>query len=374
MEGAGSAIIVLRHLRRFSDDGWDVRIVADWGQDHSLCHAAGWPVTQLPHRRWWWLPFNHDQAVSRKLRAWLWAGETARWLGDTKVDGVLTYLSAFSDTLSIAAVGFAERYNLPLATLVHDDSRCFTPNAQEAELGYRRRQWILARSTVAWFASQQLAACYDLPSEKTGLLPPIPEGAAAAAEAHGVSAPLESPLLIYAGNYWPPQLPTLAAIAGAARTAGGRLLAVLKEDAGHVAFLQASHVEWRRPFPRNTEALDYYRENASALVVSYAASSADMPWTRTSFPSKLIEYCHLAIPILIIAPEDTAVMHWARARHFPDAFVPGDTAGISGYVARLRDPSFRRERANLARSFARGEFDPVSIQHQLASSFSRISQ
>ncbi len=373
LEGAGSAIIVLRHLRRFADEGWDVRIVPDWGQDHAVSRAAGWPVQQLIHRRAWWPPFDPDNALSRRLRAWLWAGEAHAWLGDTKVDGVLTYLSAFSDTLSIAAVGFAGRYRLPLATLVHDDTRCFSKTPDEAARAHRRRQWIVAHSTTAWFASPELAACYDLPPQKVGILPPIPEGVAAASEpfAEG-GTPHASPLLVYAGNYWPPQLPTLALIGKAARTAGGHLLAVLKENPEHVAYLRAQEVEWRAPWPRNTEALDYYREHASALVVSYAPSSDDMPWTRSSFPSKLIEYCHLGLPIVIVAAEDTAVTHWARARKFPDVFAPDDSAGIAGYVARLRDPAFCRERAALSRSFAQGEFDPVAIQRRLTESLRRI--
>jgi len=32
------------------------------------------------------------------------------------------------------------------------------------------------------FASPELAACYDLPLKQIGILPPIPEGAAAASE------------------------------------------------------------------------------------------------------------------------------------------------------------------------------------------------
>ena len=93
-----------------------------------------------------------------------------------------------------------------------------------------------------------------------------------------------------------------------------------------------------------------------------------MPWTRTSFPSKLIEYCHLGLPIVIVAADDTAVVRWARDRGFPDVFAPDDASGLAGYVARLRDPVFRRERAALAHSFARGEFDPVAIQRQLTES------
>jgi hypothetical protein len=372
LEGAGSAIIVLRHLRRFAADGWDVRVVPDWGQDDSLCRAAHWPVQQLTHRRAWWPPFNPDHAFSRRVRAWLWAGETHAWLGGAKVDGVLTYLSAFSDTLSIAAVGFARRYRLPLATLVHDDARCFAKDPAEAALAHRRRQWILQHSTTAWFASPELAACYDLSPPQIGLLPPIPEGVASPPEnGRPAAAKAEAPLLVYAGNYWPPQLPTLAIIGQATRTAGGRLLAVIKENPSHVSFLRGQEIEWRAPWPRNTEALDYYRENASAMVVSYASTSDDMPWTRTSFPSKLIEYCHLGLPVVIVAPGDTAVVRWARARNFPDVFAPDDTAGLASYVARLRDPAFCRERATLSRSYATGEFDPVAIQRRLTESLLR---
>lgn len=367
-EGAGSVIIVLRHLRRFAEDGWDIALVADWGQDHSLCRASGWAVTQLSHRRPWWPPFNPDRRFSRWLRGWLWGGEVREWLGGRPIDGVLTYLSAFSDTLSIAAVGFARRYDLPLVTLVHDDARCFSKTTEEGARAHLRRQWILQHSTTAWFASPELAACFDLPPERIGLLPPIPEGSSNDTPPPHDAATLTSPLLIYAGNYWPPQLPTFAHIAAATRSVGGRFLTVIKENPADVAYLKAHGVEWKPPFPRNTEALDYFRQQASALVVSYAPTSAEMPWTRTSFPSKLIEYCHLGLPLVIVAAGDTAVAHWARLRKFPDVFAPDDTAGLAAYVAQLRDPAFCRERAALARSFAQGEFDPIAIQEKLSNS------
>lgn len=368
-EGAGSAIIVARHLRRFADDGWDVRIVADWGQDHAYCREAGWPVMELSHRRPGWPGFDADSALSRRVRAWLWAGEVRAGVGAGSVQGVLTYLSAFSDTLSIAAVGFARRYRLPLATLVHDDPRCFAGSPSVALRAHRRRQWVLAHSTRAWFASPELAACYELDAAATGTLPPISEGKSDGISAYSTPPFGGSPRLIYAGNYWPPQLPTLGRIAAAARAAGGKLLAVIKENAAHLAYLREHGVDWLPPFARNSEALAYFRRNASALVVSYAASSDEMPWTRSSFPSKLIEYCHLGVPILIVAAADTAVVRWARARGFPDAFEPDDRTGLVDYVSRLRDPAFRHARANVALAFARSEFDSAAIHRRLAGSF-----
>lgn len=374
-EGAGSAIIVYRHLRRFAEAGWDVRVVADWGQPHDWCRKHNWPVLELSHRKPFWPPFNPDRPLSRAFRAWLWAGETRAWLGATRPDAVFTYLSAFSDTLSLAAVGFARRYRLPLATIIHDDARDFVKSTDEGTRAHARRQWIVENSTKAWFASPGLAACFTLPEKIIGVLPPIPEGATVSSDLlatrYSLPATSAAPLLIYAGNYWPPQIPVLAELATAIHAGGGQLQAVLKENVGHVATLRTAGIDWRAPFPKNTEALDYYRDRASAMLVSYARTSDDMPWTRTSFPSKLIEYCHLGLPLVIIAPEDTAIVQWARARNFPDVFAPTDSAGIADYTTKLRDPAFRRDRAALSLSFARGEFNPATIQQQLVDSLSR---
>lgn len=369
-EGAGSAIIVYRHLKRFADAGWKVRVVADWGQEHLMptCVAHGWPTMTLSHRKSWWPPFNPDRPLSRAFRAWLWAGEVRTWLGSAKPDAVFTYLSAFSDMLSIAAVGFARRYQLPFATIIHDDARDFLKSPDEGARAHQRRQWIVENSSKAWFASPSLAECFHLDSKIAGVLPPIPEGAEAASLPDPSATANKSPLLIYAGNYWPPQLPVLASLSRVARESGAHFLTVLKENAADLAYLREHDVAHRPPFAKNTEALDYFRAQAAAMVVSYASRSDDMPWTRTSFPSKLIEYCHLGLPLVIVAPEDTAVVRWARERNFPDVFAPADLEGFAGYVTRLKDPVFRRQRAEISLVFARGEFDPAAIQQKLTDS------
>lgn len=368
VEGAGSAIIVYRHLLRFAADGWKVRIVADFGQSDAIAQQHGWPVMTLSHRKRWWPPFKPDQTLSRAIRAWLWAGEVNAWLNGLQPSGILTYLSAFSDTLSIAGAGFASRYRVPMAVIVHDDARCFSESAGLGQRAHARRQSILEHSTKSWFASPGLADCFPLPSHRSGVLPPIPEGVAPADDLATTELTDGVPLLVYAGNYWPPQISTFTRLAAATRAGGGRFLTVLKENADHVAHLQDHGVEWRAPFARNIEALDYFRTHATALVVSYSEQTADMPWTRTSFPSKLIEYCHLGVPIVIVAREDTAIFRWARERKFPDVFAPDDAEGFTGYVTQLRDAEFRRERASVARSFARNEFAPDVIHRQLEAS------
>jgi hypothetical protein len=90
-----------------------------------------------------------------------------------------------------------------------------------------------------------------------------------------------------------------------------------------------------------------------------------MPWSATSFPSKLIEYCHLGLPIAIIAPPDSAVARWAQRACFPDYFVPSDQAGVRDWVAALRDARRWQERAAVPLRLARTEFNPERIQAEL---------
>ncbi|HEY5742229.1 MAG TPA: hypothetical protein VIS99_06785 [Terrimicrobiaceae bacterium] len=364
-EGAGSAIIVYRHLRRFAASGWTIRIVADWGQDHGICRRHDWPVLQLSHRNKYWPPFNPDHALSRAVRAWLWAREVRTWLGSTRPDAAFTYLSAFSDTLSLAAAGFAKRYRLPLATIIHDDSRCFADSPADGVRAHARRQWIVENSTKAWFASENLAACFQPPPGVADVLPPIPEGIALDPTSRiGV----HGPLLVYAGNYWPPQLVTLARIAAAVRPVGARVEAVIKDDPKVQTTCADAGISWRPPWSKNTDALRYFATEASAMLVSYGETSDAMPWTRSSFPSKLIEYCHLGLPLAIVAPDDTAVVAWARERSFPDVFRPNDDAGLARYAKALRDPAFRSQRGALSRRFAESEFNAVAIQRKLQDS------
>ncbi|HEY5768225.1 MAG TPA: hypothetical protein VIS71_00150 [Terrimicrobium sp.] len=225
----------------------------------------------------------------------------------------------------------------------------------------------MENSTKAWFASENLAACFQSAPGVAEVLPPIPEGIAH--EPVNQVGP-DGPLLVYAGNFWAPQLPALARIAAAVRPVGAHVEAVLKDEPGVRKSCVDAGIRWRPPWPRNTDALRYFAAEASAMLVSYAETSDAMPWTRSSFPSKLIEYCHLSLPLVIVAPEDTAVVAWAKARSFPDVFRPDDHEGLARYATALRDPLFRSQRGALSRRFAEGEFNPVNIQQKLAKTFS----
>ena len=360
MEGAGSAIIVLRHLQRLAANGWRISIISDWGQELEYCEKSGWPVFHLTHRKPWWPPYSPANPLLRRIRHWLWAGECDRFLQGVRQTAVFTYLSAFTGFMSQVAEAYAQRYCLPLSIIVHDDPSCFarTPNAGRKMK--RCYQSILARAHQNWFASPELAAIYDLPIHRRATLPPIPDGLEASPAWKAMFA--TSPLVVYAGNYWPAQLPMLARIARETAAAGGQLMLLVKKSSEMEALCRDEPVIWHEPFRENREALAFLANNAAGLLVSYAESSDAMPWIRSSFPSKLIEYTHLGLPIMICAPPDSAVAGWARKRAFIDYATPQAPSAIANFVESLKDRAIWERKAAFCRRFATTEFNPVRIQ------------
>lgn len=361
-EGTGSPVILYRHLRRFAARGWRVNVVADWGQEDAVCRGHGWPVRTLSHRRRFWPRYHPDRSVSRAIRTWLWAGEVRRWLG-FRPDCVLTYLSAFSDTLSLAAVGFSRRYRVPLTTILHDDVRCFAKGNAEAERAHKRHGWVVGNSTRTLFVSPAMATCFGRQADAADVLAPIPEGWSPPA---GWSAPGSgTPRVYYAGALWPAQYPLLGRMARALHGVGARLV-ILSEGTPELrALLEREPIEWIPPFASNADALRHLVSHASAMVVSYSEEISDMPWAATSFPSKFVEFSHLGLPCAIVAPRASAIARWAVEEGFPDLFDPVRLDAFARWAERLSNESHWKASARSLLRHAEGAFHPETIHRRL---------
>ncbi len=365
MEGAGSAIIVLRHLRRLAESGWKIYVVSDWGQATVTCEREEWPVFFLPHRKFWWPPFNPDNPVLLAIRLWLWAGVCYKFIGSIKPDATFTYLSAFSDLLSQVAVGFSRRYHVPLTVIIHDNPEhfCSTPQAvTKVRMHYNR---VISNAHQNWFASPQLSEIFSQSDNRNSFLPPIPEGWTGKSEWKPAYA--ERPLLAYAGNLREVQFSLLGKISEETEAVGGRLLLMVKKTPALESFCQKYPVEWKEPYNENKNALDYISQKAAALLVSYTESSEKMPWIKSSFPSKLVEYSHLGIPIIIMTPADSAVAIWANERQFPDSIPPDDLEGLCRFLESIKSKAQWEEKAAISQRYAASDFDPESIQKNFES-------
>ncbi len=363
--GTGSPIIVLRHLQRFAADGWKISVLGEYGGNYDLCRQAGWNVVHLCHRKWWWPPYRQRSNSLRWLRLRLLALDAASAL--PRPDVVLSYLAAHSDFSTQLAAHVSQVTGAPLHVLVHDDATAF-PYARGHESALRRlHESILATADTCWFVSPELADCFPATAPRRRILYPIPEGWDRPAQWRDDFS--RSPEIYYAGHVWNEQLPVLARIGRTARRSGARLVIMARESIALRALCDTEPIHYRAPFPTNREALAHLATTAAGVIVSYADKISSMPWSATSFPSKLVEYCHLGLPIAIVAPPDSAVARWATRVRFASCFSPSDTEALDRWCQQLRDPAAWQELANVSLQLARTEFDPENIQAQLAGAF-----
>lgn len=359
-EGPGSPVIILRHLRRLADAGWKISIVSENGQDIAACVRAHWTVIMLPLRRFWWPPFRRSLSVSRTGRTWLLAGECRKLTAKSPPDAVLGYLAAHDDFYAEVATRYARRSGAPLTLLVHDDAAAFAPEAAAKARLRRRHGWMLKQAHRCWFVSPELATIYQLPSTHQRVLPPLPAGRP---DFSGWQAKFELwPRVYYAGFVWPAQFPLLLAISETLTVAGARLVLMTAETPEVAEFIRTSQILHVAPFPTNHEALTHLSREAAGVLVSYAETVEQMPWTATSFPSKLIEYSQLGLPCAIVAPTESSVGRWAYRTGYHDFFTPADHIRLGAWARDLRNEPSWRQRSQSTRLLAANEFSPERIQ------------
>jgi hypothetical protein len=368
-EGTGSPVIVFRHLQRLASAGWQITIIAENGQDIAACVRAGWTVMMLPLRRGWWPPFRRQVSISRTVRTWLLARECQRLLAGPPPDAVLGYLAAHDDFYPEIAAGYARRSGAPLSLLVHDDAAAFATDPADKSRRQLRQAWMLRQAHRCWFVTPELAAVYGQPANDRQVLPPIPAGQSQFATWQDNFALW--PRVYYAGSVWPAQLPLLRAIARTLEEAGATLVLLARETPELTEFCRTGPIPLLPPFPTNREALAHLAREAAGVLVSYADNVEQMPWTATSFPSKLVEYAQLGLPCAIVAPPDSAVGRWAQRDGYADFFPPAERKRLAAWAHDLHQETTWRQRGEPARQLAAGAFSPDRIQATFAAGLLR---
>jgi hypothetical protein len=202
------------------------------------------------------------------------------------------------------------------------------------------------------------------------VLAPIPEGySGPVPEWRGEFA--NRPLVYSAGFLWPEQGRLLSALARTLAAAGARLVVLGRKTPEVEALLAANLADHIPAFAENTAALAHLAQHAAGLLVSYAATTEELPWSRTSMPSKLVEFSHLGLPIALVAPGDTAIAGWARSLDISSSYSPQDAAGLTTWAQGLKGPTTWLQLVDIWRPLAAGAWKPSTIHEQLSNGLLR---
>jgi hypothetical protein len=123
------------------------------------------------------------------------------------------------------------------------------------------------------------------------------------------------------------------------------------------------NIRYLSPLPTNAEALAFLRDNASAVFIPGSIDTRAAGW-QLSFPSRLVEYVHTGLPLIIVSPVGTALSNWAK-RHSRlcsfENFKEGEALAV---LRKITDKEEWLKLAGGSRALAEGEFDPERIQAQ----------
>ncbi len=356
-EGTSTPVILFRHLQKAAEAGWRVRIVGP--ASTAADQFPGFEFVPLPARRPWWPPTSRrmDSLLAR-LRVVLAASVLRKELG-AEPAALLCVLPDYPELPRLLAERLARGAGLPLTVIMHDEPESWVRTEDERLAVDRRCRRLLAAASRVWFVSAELRARYsDDPPAHWEVLPPVSDDRPPPAP----SAPAGERLrLVHAGKIFPAYLPGFRSIAKACARAGHRFEIVADDEPGLSALAAESEgaLGLRPRFKHNHDLLAHLAAEAHALLVFYPRDGT--PWARTSFPSRLVEYVRLGLPVLIVAPAGSSVHTWAKARDWCLLAEPDDEAAIDRLLASLRDP---RVLARAREQAAASGFAPAEIHRR----------
>lgn len=363
-QGPGSPIIVDRHLKRLSSD-WKISVVAPEQSFTGINFPDSWQAIPMPQRQWWWPPYRPQIPVLLETRFWCWQQECEQVLQGERPTAILTVLQ---DIYAVFAAHLSRVWQVPLYVILHDREELWKKS--EAEYDWTVKNWlnVLNQATQVWSVSEELGNVYQINDPtKISTLIPIPEGR----NQNFVDWKEEfqnSPVVAYAGSIYPSQVSHFETIASTLQKINGKLLLVTPQNPGVSQLLNSyPNVERYEPFAKNVDVINFLAEKASCILVPYPLNLTEHPWAATCFPSKLVEFSHLGLPILILAPLNTALGSWAKSYDWYSYLMQMDSERLLQILAQMTDKEKWMQMAGQSQAVARTEFNPELIQAQFLS-------
>jgi len=344
--GFGSSPIVYRHLKRLKD--WQISIIADRGSVRDLEGIpAHWKIIEAPRHGFGFLGPAYERLPENE-----------------RPSHIINYFGINS----LSACYLSKKWGVPLLILLQDPWEIWARSWIE---WYRMKNGgadiILNHASRIWAVSEALADRYRVRNRQViRIMRPIPEG-----NSGGFTEWREEfkkgPTAGFSGSFRLHEINYLRTIAAALEKINGSLIVTTTKNRiakillwGHsnVTFEEPSGIEAR---------LASLKARVDCVLVPFCFGGAGNLWRSFTFPSKLIEFAHTGLPVIILAPQGVPVSDWAKEHKWLGYLDTLDAGRISAFFQQVKDKEFWTKMAQQSRDAASGEFDPEKIQAQFES-------
>ncbi len=367
-QGLTGPVIIDRHFKRLSNN-YTISIAAPEQSFDGVQFPALWKLIRIPQRRWWWLPYRKQISILQTIRFYFWERECKKELLIERPTVILTILH---DIYSVFAAYLSKIWDIPLVIIIHDQVELLSDSKTTYNWFNHNWRFVLSQATKIMPVSYDLASAYNLDqSSKVQNLYPIPEGNRTKFICWDENFKI-SPVIGYAGNIYSSQIPVFEKIASIIGKVNGRILLIVPNQNIEVLALlyKFPNIDYQEPFQDNADAINYLANHVSCVLVAYPLDISKMLWASTSFPSKLVEFCHLGLPILIISPSTTALGKWSLEHNWLSYLSNIDDDQLLLTLSDMTKKEKWLQMASQSINVAQGEFNPDFIQAQFESAIS----
>ena len=364
-QGISGNIVFLRHFEKLQS--WNIQIFVPEqvvnSQTYLGCKTS-WNINSLPNRKFYWPPFRESSSLSINTRLWLWQKSIEKFmLKQGKPQAILTVLWHY---YSVVACNISKKFNIPLFVIIHDrwDLRTNLPHIAKQRNTYAQK--VLEQATKVWPVTLELGEYFlGKNSSKLQVLLPIPGG-------YVQKKTLWKPefanrlTLVYSGTVEKHHYQIFSTIATAMKGSEDCLIIVTNpnNEIGLVLALRFSNIKLLEYFPKNKDAVNFIVNNASAILVTYGFSIEENPFSEHSFPSKMIEFSYTGLPILSIAPVNSAFGKWLEKNQWHLIVTDNNTLVIKESLDLLKQKEAWNKMSSQTWSFSQKKFKVDNI-HQI---------
>jgi hypothetical protein len=370
--GTGSEIVLFRHLMKLSEIGWQVTICSpDADKIGTDFRVPDWTYIQPPMRKWWWPPYRQSSPLLESLRAFAIAQFVKKELRRRDLPSPRVVLTNLWSYFARAAAEFSKITGARLITLLHDQQEFWAESQTEYKMCRDRVSMVARQSTFLGAVSQPLLDAYGLAPPNAHLLLPIP-GEIQYVQVTETERPREF-IIGHAGSLHEFQYENLSLLAHCLSKLGGKLLLICPStNPTHLKLVERfSNIISVEFFKENESAISHLAENCAGLLVSYSFSSAKQQWATSSFPSKFLEYCRTGLPVLLLAPEESATGRWAKENAWSLFMSALDEDLLDQKLEYLRHSDNWSREAARTRQLASSEFSAATIHQTLLDQMAR---
>jgi glycosyltransferase involved in cell wall biosynthesis len=256
-----------------------------------------------------------------------------------------------------AAARYASQEGLPLHLIVHDDWPSTAMNSLQgrwADAALRR--WYpeaKSRLCVSPYMAEEYSRRYGCDADVL-----YPSRALNSltydAPPRRLGQNLENLTVAFCGSIYLEYARSLQRLASALRVFGGRLIVFGPKPYRAVdQLLQEPNIELRGTVP-SEEMILRCRDEADALFVPMSYRQEDRHNMEISFPSKLVDYTAMGLPLIVDGPSYCSAVRWAQENQGVSLIVTDNSvSSLTNALQQLQEPTIRIQLANEA--IRRGE-------------------